>query len=102
MRPGIGEKKKIFSVILAALVLCSVVFMLFFVAHESQHVCHGEDCEICFCMELCEGIVSNMKHENPGECLFALLAGLALYKVVAVADVKKITTPVSRKVRLNI
>ncbi|MCR5461094.1 MAG: hypothetical protein K6F51_14565 [Acetatifactor sp.] len=102
MRPGIGEKKKIFSVILAALVLCSVVFMLFFVAHEAQHACHGEDCEICFCMEICEGIVSNMKHENLGECLFALLAGLVLFKVVAIAGVMGITTPVSRKVRLNI
>jgi hypothetical protein len=60
--------RKFISFISAVLILLLTVVAVFYIAVETDHECHGEDCPICECIHVCESYL----HETRGEELFAL------------------------------
>ncbi len=96
------RKRRTFAMITAAAVVCCVLFMFSFMAVESGHDCAGEDCEICFCLDLCAQIVNNVKDAVLLAGFLCILAALYGSKRADSDDFHGIATPVSRKVRLNI
>ena len=98
----IGRKNRIGAALTAVILFASLLFMLFFLSEEAMHECQGEHCEICFCMEFCEGVISQLKDGAALE-LGAVLALLCFVGVIAAEGCgRRIATPVSLKVRINI
>ena len=97
-----GKKRRIFAMITAAAVVCCVLFMFSFMAHEIGHECSSEDCEICFCLEACAQLVNNARISSVLAGLACILAGTTGRKLAMADYAFGIGTPVSRRVRLNI
>lgn len=97
-----GENwKRICAMLLAAAVFGCVLFMLFFMANEVKHDCSGEDCEICFCLEICEELVSTLKLDGLQNVFVCMVLALFLTMTALASRQAVVGTLITQKVRLN-
>ena len=97
-----GENmKRIGAMILAAAVFCSVLFMLFFMASEARHDCSGEECEICFCLEICEEMISTLRLDGLQDAFVCMILALLLTMAAPLSHQAVVGTLITQKVRLN-
>lgn len=97
-----NEKLSRCRTVLSVLFLVFTIYSLFYIGHEARHECSGEDCPVCYVIQVAE---QNLK-----------LLGVALAVVVVSSffkkcDSKKInafpesvlnpSTLISQKIRLN-
>ena len=87
--------------ILSVLMLSLMFFSAFYIAEEHDHDCAGEDCPICECIHLCEGIL----YETQG-AKFILISAVVAYAFIcltghAAEDLFSFDTLVSEKVRMD-
>ena len=97
----IRTDRRILAAALAAAVVFLVLFSAFYVSAEAHHVCSGEDCPICACIQLCETVVRRI-----GGGILASVCVLlftAAGNLLFFTEIKAIAaaTPVTQKVRLN-
>ncbi len=86
---------------ICVMLLVGVLFSNFYVAHEFQHDCTGEDCPICQYIAECEAFVNQISTGVVFVCT-ALIAFLAISKTYTfVTRVGVFSTLVDQKVRLN-
>jgi hypothetical protein len=92
---------RIFTGIMAVMMLFVMLFSGIFVVSHTDHDCTGEDCPICACISQCENIL-NGSGDNPvfssAGVLPAVLvtASILISYCVVISD-----TPISVKVRMN-
>lgn len=97
-----NRKTKILAVVLmSAALMFTVLFSLFFIAHELDHDCSGDDCPICAFIHMCE---NNIRQIGGGAS--AIMAAVVLAVVIQALPVLtsldvNLLTPVSSKTRLN-
>ena len=91
--------KKLLSAFLALVVLCTFVSSVFFILHEADHDCSGENCPICAMAAVCRSFISAL-------CVTAVIFSCSLL-CGAFARALRITyvkagkfTPVSLRVKL--
>ena len=78
-------KKRIAALILAFAMVFAMAFSVFFIAHNSEHNCSGEDCQICAQINLCINSLNNLvpKPEKAQACLAAVFM---LVLVIGIAE----------------
>ena len=54
---NISESKRILSFVMGIIMLVMILFSGFYIAHEIDHDCSGEDCPICICITQCESLL---------------------------------------------
>ena len=101
-RPCRKQSKRVFAVLVAAILLVSLFFAAFLIAENLDHDCKGEHCPVCECLQLCEAIL----HQTgigwiPVICVIlaiaaAIEAGLDLRAAFVPRDL------ITLKIRLNI
>lgn len=98
-----GNKRisRIFTGIMAAMMLFVVLFSAFFIVSHSDHDCTGEDCPVCACIQQCENILHGAGDSS-------LLAVSDILPIILIAGFIHVSycivisdTPVSAKVRMN-
>ena len=96
-----NKKSKLLPFILSAVMMLFMVFAVFYIAEESVHECEGEECSVCECIHICEGILYRTRGAE-----FILISAAAAY--VFVCLIKKNTgsglsydTLVSEKIRMD-
>lgn len=98
---SITKVKRIVTGIIAILMLSIVLLSAFFIAHEADHDCCGEDCQICSFLIVCE---NTLRHAGGGiaATAFIIFSFIILFvsKNPAIKFIRQ-ETPVSIKVRLN-
>lgn len=87
-----------------ALFLTSAFFLLLlfssvYILHEVDHVCFGEDCEICLCIQLIQQNFSNLESGKAVQAV--LIFFISVYFCSVKLNPFFIDTPVSKKIRLN-
>lgn len=92
--------------ILALLLCIGMILVLFtssaYIAHEADHKCAGEDCEICKTIEKMEALMQSFALLGVLLLvLFSLLSIRRAYRAAAASRVFHAPTLVSWKVRLN-
>ena len=55
----------LFSLPVCALLLTLTLFSAYYVAAESEHECHEEDCPVCAVLEVCEAVLNHMGSALP-------------------------------------
>ena len=95
------NRKRICAMILAAAVFGCVLFMLFFMANEMGHDCSGEDCEICFCLEICEELVFTLRLDGLQNAFVCMVLALLLTMTAVASCQTAVATLITKKVRLN-
>lgn len=92
--------KKLFAVILIAVLSLSVIISSAYVISEADHNCTGADCEICLTVSLCR---NTLKVISLGIISFALLHFLDFFGIFSLLSDKSAgyhTSPVSKKDKL--
>ncbi len=102
MRPiEMSRMKRIAGGILAFVFLAVLLFSAFFLAHEADHDCSGEDCPVCACIRQCENVLRRIG-SGAAALHAAILPALLLTLTVFLRRPALCgETPVSRAVRLN-
>ena len=93
--------KKQIAAFLALIVLVTFILSALFVSVESGHKCHGEDCPICECMQICENIlhVSDNGASVPAVALLPII--LIFLSIIPFAFDSEVGTLITQKVRMN-
>ena len=102
-----GRKKmrnknvKLLPLILSAVMMFIMIFSVFYIAEECVHECHGEECPICECIHICEGIL----YETQGARLIIISALVAYAFICRLGTIKgsvfSFDTLVTEKVRMD-
>ncbi len=83
------------------LLLLFVLLSVFFIAHEADHECTGEDCPVCALIQISE---NNLRQLGSGAPAAAAVISCIVFVMMlqSLTDTGiVISTPVSRKIRLN-
>jgi len=92
---------KTFAAVLALALLLVVLLSSVYIAVESGHACHGEECPICEHIEECRNILRQVSEIITG-CAVCLSAAIIILLVRAnLPEFLIYTTPVRSGVRLN-
>lgn len=95
------RKNRIVAVLLAVMVLVVMLYSALFIAAEAEHDCVGENCQICYQINVCENTLKNL---SLAVCAVAFAAAFTytLYRSIsACAEVAPSHTLVSLKVKLT-
>lgn len=92
---------KFLPLILSAVMFLLMAFSAFYIAEETVHECSGEECPICECLQICEGIL----YETQGARLIIISALIAYALICRIgmtgSTVFSFDTLVSEKVRME-
>ncbi len=97
------RKTKLISCFVCVLLITVTLFSHFYLAVEAGHDCVGEDCPICSCMEICEGVLHQVSGASP--LFVAIVLFLGIFLVLILPSVKIYVSDrslISQKVRLDI
>lgn len=94
------NKLRIAAILLILAVLFFVLFSVFFIVHEADHDCSGDDCPVCMLIQIYE---DNIRQVGSGDAASAtgILVFLALTMPVFMAFSVRTSTLISNKIRLN-
>ena len=96
-----SESMKAAAIVMIAAVLLFLLVSTFFIAYEADHECTGEDCPVCALIQIVE---NNLRQLGSGAPVAAAVSSLILLSLVLQIRPEysiTISTPVSRKTRLN-
>ena len=92
---------KFLPLILSAVMFLLMAFSAFYIAEETVHECSGEECPVCECLQICEGIL----YETQGARLIIISALIAYALICRIgmngSMVFSFDTLVSEKVRMD-
>ena len=98
---GRNKSIKFLPLILSAVMFLLMAFSAFYIAEETVHECSGEECPICECLQICEGIL----YETQGARLIIISALIAYALICRIgmngSTVFSFDTLVSEKVRMD-
>ena len=93
------QSRRFASGIMACVMLLVVMLSVFFLTVEVGHDCAGEDCPICAAMQQCKSVLESC---GGGEAILSLvLLSVVIISMNLPVYMLVLSTPVSRKVRLN-
>ena len=92
---------KFLPLILSAVMFLLMAFSAFYIAEETVHECSGEECPVCECLQICEGIL----YGTQGARLI-IISALIAYALICRIGMNGSTffsfdTLVSEKVRMD-
>ncbi len=96
-----NSNKRLAAAFLAMAVLFFVLFSVFFIAHEADHDCSGDGCPVCALIQMCEDNIRQLGSGTAASAAVSVLVFLTLAMPVFTAFAINVSTPVSRKIRLN-
>lgn len=91
-----------FRTAFAILFLAFTLYSIFFITHEAHHECSGEDCPICFMMQMAEQNLKLLRY-----VLFSASVSYLFFRAlnnnlsIFCESVLNPTTLISQKIRLN-
>ena len=98
---GRGQGRMLAAAMACLLLLAFVLLSSCFLAMESGHDCHDEDCPICFCITHCENVLRQMGALVLFACVVAILFFTSIHRLISNFFSLREDTPVALRVRLN-
>lgn len=92
---------KIMALFVCIVFVWNLFVYIFFVATETEHVCTGEDCPICACLNQVERVIRTVGNGVPEMVVCALLITLCVCKIFISITKIPVISLVSQKVRLD-
>ncbi|CDB29303.1 putative uncharacterized protein [Firmicutes bacterium CAG:137] len=95
------KKKRIAALLLAVTVLLVMLYSALFIAAEADHDCVGENCPICYQINVCQNALKNLSLAVCAVAFAAAFTYALCRSISACADVIPSYTLVSLKVKLT-
>lgn len=89
-----------FAIVLAVLVLFSILASFFWIIHETDHDCLGEDCPICSALAVCWKTLNQFSKLFLVIAVCSVLIKRVLFLVSSFSRFESKITPVSLNVKL--
>ena len=96
-----SDSGKITAIFLILVVLLFLFVSTYFIAYEADHECTGEDCPVCALIQMSENSLRQLGSGAPAATAASSLFVLILVMQICTSDSITLSTPVSRKTRLN-
>ena len=94
-------KKRIIAILLAATVLFVMLYSALFIAAEADHDCVGENCPICYQINVCQNMLKNFSLAVCPAVFSAAFTYILCRSISARTDYAQSYTLVSLKVKLS-
>lgn len=98
---AISKKKRIVTMLIAALFIISAVFSTAFVIKEANHKCNHTDCQICQTMQLCIKNLTDLGSKSDDIVGVTLLFYFALFIIPFVTYIFSKETLIDLKTKLS-
>lgn len=98
---AISKKKRIVTMLIAALFIISAVFSTAFVIKEANHKCNHTDCQICQTMQLCIKNLTNLGSKSDDIVGVTVLFYFALFIIPFVTYIFSKETLIDLKTKLS-
>ena len=98
---GRGQGRVLAAALAGFLLFAFVLLSSYFLALESGHDCHEDDCPICFCITHCENVLRQMGALVLSACVVAILFFPSIHRLISYFFSLKEDTPVALRVRMN-
>lgn len=95
------KKKRIAALLLAVTVLLVMLYSALFIAAEADHDCVGENCPICYQINVCQNALKNLSLAVCAAVFAAALPYTLCRVIPSCAEVVRTFTLVSLKVKLS-
>lgn len=89
------------AMILALMLLLTACLSFLYIGLEAGHHCEDEDCSVCCCIRICEGLIRKIGSGISTVFVTALFILIITIAKSAVISNNPVETLVSRKIRLN-
>ncbi len=96
-----AKKKRIISLVIAAAVFFAMLYSALYIAAEANHDCVGENCPICYQINICKNTLKNLSLAVCAVAFAAAFTHALCRSVSSGADVTQSYTLVSLKVKLT-
>lgn len=94
---GIRFLSGVMALVIVAFLLLSIIFIV----HEADHDCSGGDCPVCALIMQCENNLRTVGTGDTAEAVSSVTSILIAVILMPLAAVAVVSTPISRKIRLN-
>ena len=98
---AISKKKRIVTMLIAALFIISTVFSTAFVIKEANHKCNHTDCQICQTMQLCIKNLTDLGSKSDDNVGVTVLFYFALFIIPFVTYIFSKETLIDLKTKLS-
>lgn len=98
---AISKKKRIVTMLIAALFIISAVFSTAFVIKEANHKCNHTDCQICQTMQLCIKNLTDLGSKSDDIVGATVLFYFALFIIPFVTYIFSKETLIDLKTKLS-
>lgn len=95
------KKKRIAALLLAVTVLFVMLYSALFIAAETDHDCVGENCPICYQINVCQNTLKNLSLAVCAAAFAAAFTYTLCRSISACTDYAQSFTLVSLKVKLS-
>lgn len=93
--------RKSMAIFLIVAVLMFLLLSLHLIAHEAYHECAGDDCPICALIQISTNGLRELSSGAPVTAAIAAIVFFSLMVQTCASENSAVSTPVSRKTRLN-
>lgn len=97
----VTKKKRIISLVLAAAVFFAMLYSALYIAAEANHDCVGENCPICYQINVCKNTLKNLSLAVCAVAFAAAFTHTLCRSISSCANVTQSYTLVSLKVKLT-
>ena len=95
------KKKRVLAALLAVAVLFVMLYSALFIAAHADHDCDGEDCPICYQINVCQNTLKNLSFAASAAALAAAFTYTLCRGISVCTDYAQSYTLVSLKVKLS-
>lgn len=95
------KKKKVLAALLAVSVLFAMLYSALFIAAHADHDCDGEDCPICYQINVCQNTLKNLSFAVSAAAFAAAFTYTLCRIIPSCTEVSRTFTLVSLKVKLT-
>lgn len=95
------KKTKRAAIVFACVLFFAMLLSVLFIAHETDHECIGEDCQVCARLAACENSLKNISGAVTAAAAVAAVCFVFVRMLLCSSVLCAASSPVSLKVKLS-
>jgi hypothetical protein len=95
------KKTKRAAIVFACVLFFAMLLSVLFIAHETNHECIGEDCQVCARLAACENSLKNISGAVTASAVLAAVCFVFVRALLGASVTGVPLTPVSLKAKLS-
>ncbi|MBQ4247257.1 MAG: hypothetical protein II703_01540 [Ruminococcus sp.] len=95
------KKAKRAAVVTALVLIVAMLFSVLFIAHEAEHECTGENCQVCMKISACENALKNITGAVAAAAALGVVCYVFVRTLLPIHSFCAASSPITLKVKLS-